>query len=154
MDHGPVPFAAQLAHKRVDVVGIEDPRQPPHPADQRQPLARTTSCLTSGDAPGDGVGVDADVVSGDQVAIEARDRGQAPLDGGSRQPGLAIGDAQHVLGAGAGPTLFGDEVEHVLRPHLGGVLPHHGEEHVEVHSLPTLSGVPVLPSETHSRVPL
>ena len=37
-------------------------------------------------------------------------------------PDLAVGDAHHVLGAGAGSTLGGDEAEHVLRRDLGGVL--------------------------------
>ena len=81
---------------------------------------------------GTGLAVDVDVVAGDQVAIEARDRSQPALDRRRREPRRAIGDAHHVLGTGLGTTLRGDEGHDVFGPHLGGVLLHHREEDAQV----------------------
>ena len=81
LGHGPVALGAQRPHQHVDLFGVEDPGQPAHPAYERQaPTAQRRAALASGDAPGHRVGRDVDVVAGDQVAIEARDRSQSALD--------------------------------------------------------------------------
>ena len=118
LGHGPVPLGAQRSHERVDLVGVEDPGQPAHPAHQRQAPAAARPALTGGDAPRDWVGRHGDVVAGDQVAIEARDRRQSALDRRGRESRRAIGDAHHVLGTGLRTPLRGDEGHHVLGPHL------------------------------------
>ena len=81
---------------------------------------------------GTGLAVTVDVVAGDQVAIEARDRRQPALDRRGRESRGAIGDAHHVLGPGLGTALRGDEGHDVLGPHLERVLLHHREEDAQV----------------------
>ena len=52
LDHGPVALGAQLAEERIDVIGVEDPRQAPHAAHERQPLARAPTALARRQCPG------------------------------------------------------------------------------------------------------
>ena len=132
LGHGTVALGAQRPHQRVDLVGIEDPGQPAHPAHQRQAPTAPRAALTSGDAPGHRVGRHVDVVAGDQVAIEARDRSQTALDRRGGESGGTIRNAHHVLGPGLGAPLRGDEGHHVFGPHLERVLLHHAEEDAQV----------------------
>ena len=132
LGHGPVPLGAQRAHERLDLVGVEDPGQPAHPAHERQTASAARAALAGGDAPGTGLAVDVDVVAGDQVAIEARDRGQPALDRRRRQPGGAVGDAHHVLGTGPGRRCAVTKAITSLGVTSMGLLVHHREEHAQV----------------------
>ena len=102
------------------------------PRTRRQAPPTTRAALTSRDAPGHGVGVDVDVVAGNQVAIESGDRRETALNRCGGKSGGTIGDAHDVLGPGLGTALCGDEGHHVLGPHLEQVLLHHLEEHIQV----------------------
>jgi len=102
LDHRPVPLRAQGAHERLHFGGVEDAGQAANAADERGTAELPTGAPRR-QAPRDGVG--ADVAPGEQVAIEARHRGQAPLDRRRRQPARSVGDAKHVLGTGPSPAL-------------------------------------------------
>ncbi len=76
LGHGPVALGAQRSHQRIDLIGVEDPGQPAHAAHQRQATTASRSALTCGDAAGHWVRTHRHVVSGDQIAVETRDRSQ------------------------------------------------------------------------------
>ena len=60
--------------ERVDLNWVEDPRQATHATHERQATTTARTALTRGDAPGHRVGRHRHIVTGDQIAIEARDR--------------------------------------------------------------------------------
>lgn len=97
LDHRPVPSRAQGAHGASTSAGSR--------MRGRRRTARTSGAPPSsrrarrvGRPRGDGVG--ADIAPGEQVAVEARHRGQVPLDGRRRQPARPVADAQHVPAPG------------------------------------------------------
>ena len=71
LGHRAVALGAQRPHERVDLVGVEDSRQPAHPAHQWQAPTAPRPALTCGDASGHRVGRHLNVIAGDQIAIEA-----------------------------------------------------------------------------------
>ncbi len=78
------------------------------------------------------VGDDAGIAPDDQIAIEARHRSEASLDGRGREPRLTVGDPHHVLGARSGLALRRHEAQDVSRGHVGGFLADHPEEDAQV----------------------
>jgi hypothetical protein len=76
LGHGPVPIGAQRRHERLDLVGVQDARQSPHPAHQRRTAFAAVSIAPGGQTPRHRIGHHAGVPSDDEVAIEARDTRQ------------------------------------------------------------------------------
>ena len=85
-----------------------------------------------GHAPGHRVGDHPGIPSDDQIAEEARHRSQSTLHRRHRQTGPAVTDPHHVAYTGPRPLLVGDEGQHVLRRHLGGLLVDEPEEDLQV----------------------
>ena len=131
LDDGPIAFGAKRRHQRLDLRRLQDARQPANPSHQRHHAALAAmSALPSRQASRHGV--DRHVAAGDEIAIEARQRRQPPLDRRRRQARAAVGDAHDLLGTSSGPLLGDDEVEDISRRHLPRLLGHDGEERLQV----------------------
>ena len=135
-------------HERLDLVWVfkmRGRRLEPDPADQRSAnLAAGLTVAPGGQTPWHRIGHDTGVTSDDEIAIEARHRGQTPLDGRGRQPRLAVGDPHHVLGTGPRAPLGRHEAEHVLRGHLGGLFADDPEEDAQVMGIGPHGGRPAV----------
>ena len=129
LGHGPVPIGAQRLHERFDLVGVQDARQTPHPAHERCAAFTSVTVAPSGQTPWHRIGHHAGVTPDDEIAIEARHRSQAPLDGRSRHPRLAVGDPHHLLSTLPRSPLGGHEAQHVLWGHILWLLADDPEEH-------------------------
>jgi hypothetical protein len=132
LGHGPVPIGAQRRHQRLDLVGVQDARQAPHPAHERCAAFAAVTVAPGGQATWHRIGDHTGVTSDDEISIEARHRGEAPLDGRGRQSRLAVGDPHHLLGTLPRAPLVGHEAQHVLGGHVGGLLADDPEEHAQV----------------------
>ncbi len=98
----PVPLGVQRVEQRLHLGRRQDPRQSSHPAHQRHntPSAAMTA-LARRQPPRHRI--HPDIAPGDEIAVEARHRGEAPLDRRRRQPRTPVGDPHHVLRARRGP---------------------------------------------------
>ena len=81
LSHGPVPIGAQRRHQRLDFVGVQDARQTPHPTQEGCTDLAAVAVAPGGQTPWHRIGHHAGITTDDEIAIEARDRSQTPLDG-------------------------------------------------------------------------
>ena len=113
--------------ERGHLGGREDLRQRPwHPHQRHLPApAATPPCRQ---ATRHRVRGHRRVAAGDEVGVEARDRRQTPGDRARRQPGLAIRDPHHRPVA----ALIRDELEHIGRGDVDGILVDDREERLQI----------------------
>ncbi len=126
LDHRSIPPRSQRRHQRVDLTGIQDPRQSPRRADQRHPPPPVRSSpKTLRDR------VLRHGLNRSQILEQARHARNPAPDRASRQARLAIFETDNIVTPDR-TSLRLDKPQHISGRHLARVLGHNREEHLQI----------------------